>query len=187
MKKQFKLTQKFMPKKNYTWMFAAGLLGLFSQCQSEQTKQSKLDTTPTTDTIKVVEESYLTKVVNNLFEIKVFGVDTLHAVYTNSGHLVLGNNPSEKFISLDTEYKNVGSAVGEIKDGELTINQNGKAHKFNNLIIVLADGYNTSLDKIRPNDIKRGKLLYKVPRKLTGTATWKPDSTSNVVELGDIK
>ncbi len=157
-------------------------LGIFSQCTNEQ------KTTEKTDSVAVVpEEPHIGEIIKTKsFEVKAFGVDTLLSIVGDNQVVVFAENKKDKYVTVDAEYKNILTVPAQIADGELSIKSDNKEEKFDKMLVVLATGFGSSLETVVPGGKRRAKMIYKVPRHLVGTASWKADSTSKAIEIGKV-
>jgi hypothetical protein len=123
------------------------------------------------------------------FEVTVTKVQTADKI--SSGNEYIADTKAEegnKFLIINTTFKNIDNESRMLTDGEVLINYNGKEYKFDHSESIMQDGYGLFLDQINPLTSKTTKLVYKIPNEIKGNAYYHPGRSDDgeVILLGSI-
>lgn len=123
------------------------------------------------------------------FEITVKNVDVKDRVKTGNEFADLKPEQGNKFLIINTTFKNIDKESRMIMDGTVWIDYNGQKYEFDKSETVMLEGWGTMLDQLNPLTSKTTKLVYKLPAEITGTAYWQPGRSGKkeLINLGEIK
>jgi hypothetical protein len=123
------------------------------------------------------------------FEITVTKVSTTNKLNTGNEFTDVSAGEGNKFLVLNTTFKNIDDESRMLIDGEIQINYNGKDYKFDKSETIMAEGWGLMLDQLNPLTTKTTKLVYKLPNEVKGVAYYHPgrsDSDDKIL-LGTIE
>ena len=111
------------------------------------------------------------------------------SVNTGNEFANLKAEPGNKYLVMNTTFKNTDSESRMLMDGEILINYNGKDYTFDKSETVMLEGWGLLLDQINPLTSKTTNIVYKIPEELKGVAYYKPGraGSNDIIELGNIK
>lgn len=88
-----------------------------------------------------------------------------------------------KFLILDASFKNISTTSRFMSPGSVIISKNGEIYKYDKLEMVAGDGFGVPLEVLNPLMTYHTKLVFRIPRNLTGKVTWQPDEHSGDVTV----
>lgn len=123
------------------------------------------------------------------FDVTVNKVEIQKSVNTGNEFANLKAEPGNKYLVMNTTFKNTDSESRMLMDGEILINYNGKDYTFDKSETVMLEGWGLLLDQINPLTSKTTNIVYKIPEELKGVAYYKPGraGSNDIIELGNIK
>lgn len=152
------------------------LIGIISNAGKE--KKEKTVEKSSNSKEQVVEKQTEVKIGEILktdyFDITANKVDLTDRVNTGNEFSDLKPEEGNKYLIINTTFKNTDSESRMIIEGTVWINYNGKDYEFDKSEPVMAEGYGTLLEQINPLTSKTTNLVYKIPAEITGDAYWQP-------------
>lgn len=108
------------------------------------------------------------------FEVGVAKVDIRDRVGTGNQFVEPPADGSTYFVVLEVGFRNTDTESRMITDGSLFVNYNGKEYEFDHSETIMLDGWGTSLEQVNPLITFATRIVYRVPKELTGAAYWQP-------------
>jgi hypothetical protein len=185
--------------KNLKTLASASALAffLFVAYGSDDDKKSTSTTSTTTSTesggSETAEATATKKIGETLpteyFEVTVNNVKVKKSVSTGNEFADLKAEPGNKYLIMNTTFKNIDNESRMLMDGEILINYNGKDYTFDKSETVMLEGWGLLLDQINPLTSKTTNIVYKIPEELKGVAYYKPGraGSKDLIELGNIE
>ncbi|HLO73888.1 MAG TPA: DUF4352 domain-containing protein [Flavobacterium sp.] len=108
------------------------------------------------------------------FDITANKVDLTDRVNTGNEFSDLKPEEGNKYLIINSTFKNTDSESRMIIEGSVWINYNGKDYEFDKSESVMAEGFGALLEQINPLTSITTNLVYKIPAEITGDAYWQP-------------
>jgi hypothetical protein len=157
------------------------LIGIISN--AGKNKKEKTVEKSSNSTEQVVEKQTGVKIGEILktdyFDISVNKVDLTDRVDTGNEFSDLKPEEGNKYLIINTTFKNTDDESRMIIEGTIWINYNGKEYEFDKSESVMAEGYGALLEQINPLTSKTTNLVYKIPAEITGDTYWQPGRSNN--------
>lgn len=157
------------------------LIGIISN--TGKNKKEKTVEKSSNSTEQVVEKQTGVKIGEILktdyFDISVNKVDLTDRVDTGNEFSDLKPEEGNKYLIINTTFKNTDDESRMIIEGTIWINYNGKEYEFDKSESVMAEGYGALLEQINPLTSKTTNLVYKIPAEITGDTYWQPGRSNN--------
>lgn len=153
--------------------------------ESSSSGNNSSDSSSPTGTLVDIGQPLQTK----YFEITVNEVSVKDRVRTGNQFADLPKEEGNKYLIINTTFKNTDTESRMIMDGSVWIEYNGQRYEFDKSETVIVEGWGTMLDQINPLTSKTTNLVYKLPAEITGTALWQPGRTTSkeLINLGNIE
>lgn len=157
------------------------LIGIISN--TGKNKKEKTVEKSSNSTEQVVEKQTGVKIGEILktdyFDISVNKVDLADRVNTGNEFSDLKPEEGNKYLIINTTFKNTDSESRMIIEGTVWINYNGKDYEFDKSESVMAEGFGALLEQLNPLTSKTTNLVYKIPAEITGDAYWQPGRSND--------
>ena len=182
--------------KNLKTLASASALAffLFVAYGSDDDKKSTSTTTSAESGGSETAEATATKKIGETlpteyFEVTVNNVKVKKSVSTGNEFADLKAESGNKYLIMNTTFKNIDNESRMLMDGEILINYNGKDYTFDKSETVMLEGWGLLLDQINPLTSKTTNIVYKIPEELKGVAYYKPGraGSKDLIELGNIE
>lgn len=152
------------------------LIGIISN--AGKNKKEKTAEKSSNSTEQVIEKQTGVKIGEILktdyFDISVNKVDLTDRVNTGNEFSDLKPEEGNKYLIINTTFKNTDDESRMIIEGTVWINYNGKEYEFDKSEPVMAEGFGALLEQINPLTSKTTNLVYKIPAEIKGDAYWQP-------------
>lgn len=167
---------------------------LFIAFGSDDDKKTSSPTSTTTSTESGETQAPISKKIGETlsteyFDVTVNKVSIKKSVSTGNEFADLKAEPGNKYLIINTTFKNIDNESRMLMDGEVVINYNGKDYTFDKSETVMLEGWGLLLDQINPLTSKTTNIVYKIPEELKGVAYYRPGraSSNDLIELGNVE
>lgn len=176
--------------KNLKHLASIGAFAFFL-CIAVASGDDKKDSSSTASTSAEAAKTYKKlgeTLSTEYFDVTVNKVGIENRVNTGNEFANLPAEDGNKYLIMNTTFKNTSNESRMLMDGEILINYNGKDYTYDKAETIMLEGWGLLLDQINPLTSKTTNLVYKIPAEIKGTAYYKPgrSGSGDLIELGNI-
>ena len=142
-----------------------------------------------------VEESTKTAVQigqvlqTDYFDVTVNEIAIKDRVSTGNQFADLKKEEGNKYLLINTTFKNTDKESRMLSEGTVWINYNGKDYEFDKSETVMLEGWGIMMEQLNPLTSITTNLVYKIPSEITGVAMYQPgrSDSDQKINLGELK
>lgn len=123
------------------------------------------------------------------FDVTVNQISIKDRVSTGNEFADLKKEAGNKYLIINTTFKNTDRESRMLTEGTVWINYNGKDYEFDKSETVMLDGWGVMMEQLNPLTSITTNLVYKIPEEITGVAMLQPGRSGNdqKINLGELK
>lgn len=155
----------------------------------EQRKQQETSASPSLPNAKTRDIVSISEVLKTrYFDVTVNKVYQNVSVDTGNPLVTLEQEAGNKYLIINTTFKNTDNESRMMFNGIVWIDYNGKRWKFDHSETILLDGWGMLMQTMNPLTTKTTNIVFKIPAEIKGPAYFEPGRASNgtMIFLGNL-